>query len=107
MDIKIFYSKMGFVQSDVFALVIYANENKSSRSQEETFQVSRLPVYPITTIDISMHLGWRFFLVLFFFFIRRIVKWKGQSILSDKNDSKYNKVWEILFEKYYYNWWKL
>lgn len=57
MDIKIFYSKMGFVQSDVFALVIYANENKSSRSQEETFQVSRLPVYSITTIDISMHLG--------------------------------------------------
>lgn len=57
MDIKIFYSKMGFVHSDVFALVIYANENKSSRSQEETFQVSRLPVYPITTIDISMHLG--------------------------------------------------
>lgn len=61
MDIKIFYSKMGFVQSDVFALVrnnrILCEENKSSRSQEETFQVSRLPVYPITTIDISMHLG--------------------------------------------------
>lgn len=44
MDIKIFYSKTGFVQSDVFALVrnkrIFMRRNKSSRSQEETFKVS-------------------------------------------------------------------
>lgn len=60
MDIKIFYSKTGFVQSDVFALV---RNKRIFMRRKQVISFARgniqfhLPAYPISTIDISMHLG--------------------------------------------------